>query len=150
MCRASASRASTKRYPGTDRKALAGVSLEVPPGSFFSILGPSGCGKTTLLRIIAGFEYPTAGRVFIGGDDVTGMPPRDRDIAMVFQDYALYPHMTVRQNITFNLRNRRVPWREIDERLSRTAAMLGIERISTSCPASCRAASASASRSAAR
>ena len=116
-----------KQYPGTDRKALSGVSFEVPPGSFFSILGPSGCGKTTLLRIIAGFEHPTAGRVVIGGEDVSGVPPRDRDIAMVFQDYALYPHMTVRQNMTFNLRNRRVPWREIDDRLGRTAAMLGIE-----------------------
>jgi multiple sugar transport system ATP-binding protein len=116
-----------KRYPGTDRKALAGVSLEVPPGSFFSILGPSGCGKTTLLRIIAGFEAATAGRVVIGGDDVSGVPPRNRDIAMVFQDYALYPHMTVRQNMTFNLKNRRVPWREIEDRLGRTAAMLGIE-----------------------
>ena len=116
-----------KRFPGTDRKALSGVSFEVPPGSFFSILGPSGCGKTTLLRIIAGFEHPTAGRVFIGNEDVSGIPPRDRDIAMVFQDYALYPHMTVRQNMTFSLRNRRVPWPEIGERLSRTVAMLGIE-----------------------
>jgi multiple sugar transport system ATP-binding protein len=116
-----------KRYAGTDRNALSRVSLDVPPGSFFSILGPSGCGKTTLLRIIAGFEQPTGGRVVIGGRDVSGIPPRDRDIAMVFQDYALYPHMTVRQNMTFNLRNRRVPWREIDDRLSRTAAMLGIE-----------------------
>jgi multiple sugar transport system ATP-binding protein len=116
-----------KRYPHSGRKALSDVSLEVPPGSFFSILGPSGCGKTTLLRVIAGFEQPSAGRVLIGGVDVTGVPPRDRDIAMVFQDYALYPHMTVRQNMTFNLRNRRVPRREIEERLGRTAAMLGIE-----------------------
>jgi multiple sugar transport system ATP-binding protein len=116
-----------KRYPGADRKALSDVSLEVPPGSFFSILGPSGCGKTTLLRIIAGFEQPSSGRVSIGGVDVFGVPPRDRDIAMVFQDYALYPHMTVRQNITFNLRNRRVPHKEIEERVARTVAMLGIE-----------------------
>jgi ABC-type sugar transport system ATPase subunit len=116
-----------KRYPGTDRKALSGVSLEIPPGSFFSILGPSGCGKTTLLRILAGFERPTAGRIFIGDDDVSGVPPRDRDIAMVFQDYALYPHMTVRQNMTFSLHNRRTPAREIDERLSRISAMLGID-----------------------
>jgi ABC-type sugar transport system ATPase subunit len=116
-----------KRYSAAGRKALSAVSLEVPPGSFFSILGPSGCGKTTLLRIIAGFEEPSSGRVVIGGADVTGVPPRDRDIAMVFQDYALYPHMTVKQNITFNLRNRRVAPREIEERLGRTVAMLGIE-----------------------
>ncbi len=117
-----------KVFAGADRKALQSVSLEVPPGSFFSILGPSGCGKTTLLRILAGFERPTAGRVLIGGTDVTGVPPRARDIAMVFQDYALYPHMTVRQNITFNLINRRVPSAEIEKRLAETAGMLGIER----------------------
>lgn len=118
-----------KRYPGSELKALAGVSLSVEPGSFFSILGPSGCGKTTLLRILAGFERPTSGRVLIGGVDVTDIPPRERDIAMVFQDYALYPHMTVRQNITFNLRNRRVPSKEIEQRLLETAAMLGIDRL---------------------
>jgi multiple sugar transport system ATP-binding protein len=117
-----------KTYPGADRKALERISLEIPPGSFFSILGPSGCGKTTLLRILAGFEKPTAGRVLIGGDDVTDIPPRSRDIAMVFQDYALYPHMTVRQNITFNLVNRSVPAAEIARRLGETAGMLGIER----------------------
>jgi len=116
-----------KRYPGSERKALAGVSLTVEPGSFFSVLGPSGCGKTTLLRVLAGFERPTSGRVVIGGVDVTDIPPRERDIAMVFQDYALYPHMTVRQNITFNLRNRRVASSEIERRLSETATMLGIE-----------------------
>jgi ABC-type sugar transport system ATPase subunit len=124
-----------KRYPHARRKALSEVSLEVPPGSFFSILGPSGCGKTTLLRVIAGFEQPSAGRVLIGGVDVTGIPPRDRDIAMVFQDYALYPHMTVRQNMTFNLRNRRVPHREIEERLGRTAGMLGIDNYLDKLPA---------------
>lgn len=117
-----------KRYPNAQRQALSGVSLDIPPGSFFSILGPSGCGKTTLLRILAGFEHPSAGRILIGGADVAGVPPRGRDIAMVFQDYALYPHMTVRQNITFNLKNRRVPTREIEHRLARAASMLGIEQ----------------------
>jgi multiple sugar transport system ATP-binding protein len=116
-----------KRYPHAERKALSDVSLEVPPGSFMSVLGPSGCGKTTLLRVIAGFEQPSAGRVLIGGADVTGISPRYRDIAMVFQDYALYPHMNVRQNIIFNLWNRGVARREIDKRLERTVAMLGIE-----------------------
>ena len=117
-----------KRYQGADRNAIERLSLEVQPGAFFSILGPSGCGKTTLLRILAGFEHPSAGTVRIGGDDVTAVAPRARDIAMVFQDYALYPHMNVRQNITFNLRNRRVKSSEIDRRLRETVEMLGIER----------------------
>jgi multiple sugar transport system ATP-binding protein len=116
----------SKRYPGADRPALDAVSLAVEPGAFFSVLGPSGCGKTSLLRIIAGFEYPTSGRIFIDDRDVTGLPPRERDIAMVFQDYALYPHMTAEENITFNLRNKRVPAREIRERLEAVADTLGI------------------------
>jgi ABC-type sugar transport system ATPase subunit len=116
-----------KRYHGAERQALSALDLAIEPGSFFSILGPSGCGKTTLLRIVAGFEHPSAGRVFIGGRDVTGLSPRDRDIAMVFQDFALYPHMTVEQNITFNLRNRRVPAAQIAPRLKETARILGIE-----------------------
>jgi len=117
----------SKLYAGAERTALQSIALAIEPGSFFSILGPSGCGKTTLLRIIAGFEYPTAGRVWIGDRDVTPLSPRDRDIAMVFQDYALYPHMTVEHNITFNLRNRRVPRAEIALRLKETARILGIE-----------------------
>ncbi len=116
----------SKTYPGQKVEAVADVSLEVEPASFFSILGPSGCGKTTLLRIIAGFEYPDAGRVFIGEDDVTELSPRDRDIAMVFQDYALYPHMTVAQNIGFNLSNARVGKREIRARVEETAETLHI------------------------
>ncbi|MFO1060645.1 MAG: ABC transporter ATP-binding protein [Dongiaceae bacterium] len=124
-----------KRYHGAERQALSAVDLAIEPGSFFSILGPSGCGKTTLLRIIAGFEHPGAGRVFIGERDVTGLSPRDRDIAMVFQDFALYPHMTVEQNITFNLRNRRVPASEIAPRLKETARILGIEPLLRKKPA---------------
>jgi multiple sugar transport system ATP-binding protein len=124
-----------KTYAGGEVAALDGVDLAIEPGSFFSILGPSGCGKTTLLRIIAGFEYPSSGRVFIGERDVTSLSPRDRDIAMVFQDYALYPHMTAAQNITFNLRNRRVPRAEIAARLAETAAILGIERLLNKKPA---------------
>jgi ABC-type sugar transport system ATPase subunit len=116
----------SKTYPGAARPAIDAVSLAIEPGAFFSILGPSGCGKTSLLRIIAGFEYPSAGRVFIGGRDITGLPPRQRDIAMVFQDYALYPHMTAEQNITFNLRNKRVPEPEIRQRLGTVADILGI------------------------
>ena len=119
----------TKRFAGADRPALDAVSLVVEPGAFFSVLGPSGCGKTSLLRIIAGFEYPSSGRVFIDDRDVTALPPRERDIAMVFQDYALYPHMTAEQNITFNLRNKRVPAREIRQRLDAVAEILGIKSL---------------------
>ena len=124
-----------KTYAGGDIAALDGIDLAISPGSFFSILGPSGCGKTTLLRIIAGFEYPSRGRVFIGERDVTALSPRDRDIAMVFQDYALYPHMTAAQNITFNLKNRRVARAEIETRLSETAAILGIGKLLDKKPA---------------
>jgi len=117
----------SKTYAGGNVAALNTIDLEIRAGAFFSILGPSGCGKTTLLRIIAGFEYPSAGRVFIGERDVTALSPRERDIAMVFQDYALYPHMTAAQNMTFNLRNRRVPKAEIARRLAETASILGIK-----------------------
>ena len=125
----------SKTYPGTLRPAVDGVDLAIEAGSFFSILGPSGCGKTTLLRIIAGFEFPDAGRVQIGERDVTGLSPHNRDIAMVFQDYALYPHMTAEKNITFNLRNRRVPRAEIAERLRDTSGLLGIDDILKKRPA---------------
>ena len=125
----------SKTYPGARRPAVNGVDLTIEPGSFFSILGPSGCGKTTMLRIIAGFEYPDTGRVHIGEKDITGLSPRNRDIAMVFQDYALYPHMTAEQNITFNLRNRRVPGAEIGKRLRETSGILGIDEILKKRPA---------------
>ena len=80
-----------------------GINLDVEDGEFFTLLGPSGCGKTTTLRMIAGLETPSAGRIFIGGRDFTDTHPRDRDVAMVFQSYALYPHMTVRENLGLNL-----------------------------------------------
>ncbi|MDX1419703.1 MAG: ABC transporter ATP-binding protein [Rubricoccaceae bacterium] len=97
----------TKRYGGV--VAVDAVSLDVPPGAFVSLLGPSGCGKTTLLRLVGGFEAPDAGRVLIGGDDVTGRPPQARPTAMVFQSYALFPTMTVEENVAYGLRVRRVP-----------------------------------------
>ena len=128
-------RGVSKTYPGTSRPAADAVDLSIEPGSFFSILGPSGCGKTTLLRIVAGFEYPDTGRVHIGEMDVTGLSPRNRDIAMVFQDYALYPHMTAEQNITFNLKNQRVPRDEIGRRLAETASLLDIGEILKKRPA---------------
>src|ERR687887_385674 len=96
-----------KRYGQVD--AVDGVDLELAEGEFFTLLGPSGSGKTTLLRLIAGFERPDAGRVELGGRDVTGVPPYDRDVNTVFQDYALFPHMSVAENIEYGLRVKRVP-----------------------------------------
>ncbi len=95
----------TKDYPG--HRALDGVSLEVPPGAFFSLLGPSGCGKTTTLRLVAGFEEPTAGEIYLKGERINGRRPYERNVSTVFQNYALFPHMTVRGNIEFGLRRRR-------------------------------------------
>ncbi|CNG56589.1 ABC-type spermidine/putrescine transport system%2C ATPase component [Mycobacterium tuberculosis] len=90
-------------------EAVAGVDLDIGDGEFFSMLGPSGSGKTTVLRLIAGFERPTSGTVELGGRDVTGLPPFDRDVNTVFQDYALFPHMDVLRNVEYGLRVRRVP-----------------------------------------
>ena len=86
-----------------DIVAVDGVDLEVQDGEFFSLLGPSGSGKTTMLRMIAGFERPTSGRVWLAGRDVTNLPPYDRDVNTVFQDYALFPHMSVRENVGYGL-----------------------------------------------
>ena len=107
--------------------ALRGVSLEVGRGEFFAILGPSGCGKTTLLRIIAGFEVPDEGRVYLGGRDVTMVPPDKRGTVMVFQNWALWPHMTVYENIAFGLKLRKLPREEIDRRVRETLELLGLE-----------------------
>ncbi len=107
-------------------RVLHDVSLDAGDGAFIVLLGPSGCGKSTLLRIIAGLEPQTAGSVYIGGECVDNVPPRDRDIAMVFQHYALYPHLTVRENLAFGLKMRRVPKPVIEARLDETAALLDI------------------------
>src|SRR3954462_111334 len=90
-------------------EAVAGVDLDVADGEFFAMLGPSGSGKTTVLRMIAGFESPTAGSVLLGGRDVTRLAPFERDVNTVFQDYALFPHMTVLENVEYGLRVKRVP-----------------------------------------
>lgn len=111
------------------------VTLTVRDGEFFALLGPSGCGKTTTLRLVAGLETPTAGRIFIGERDVTGLPPRDRDVAMVFQDYALYPHMTVLDNVGYPLRVRGVPRPQITSRVSEVAQVLQIEQLLARRPA---------------
>ena len=115
----------TKRYgPVT---AISDLTLAVEHGSFTALLGPSGCGKSTLLRMIAGLEEITAGHCFIGGLDVTDMPPAQRRIAMVFQSYALYPHMTVRQNIAFSLSVAKEPRKVQDERTLEVARILQLE-----------------------
>lgn len=110
-------------------QAVKGIDLAIPDGEFTVLVGPSGCGKSTLLRTIAGLEGITDGTIAIGEDIVNDMRPRDRDVAMVFQDYALYPHMSVRRNIGFGLKARKFPKPEIEKRVNRAAAMLGIESL---------------------
>src|SRR5829696_8962382 len=107
----------TKRFPG-GVVAVDGIDLAVEPGEFFSLLGPSGCGKTTTLRMIAGFEEPDEGRVLVGGRDLTKIPVHRRDMGMVFQSYALFPHRTVAENVAFGLRMRGVPKNEMTERVA--------------------------------
>jgi multiple sugar transport system ATP-binding protein len=107
-------------------EVLHGVSIDIMDGEFVTLVGPSGCGKSTLLRMIAGLEPITAGTVGIGGRTVNNLPPKDRDIAMVFQTYALYPHKTVRQNMGFALKMRKLPQSEIDARVARAAGILDL------------------------
>jgi sn-glycerol 3-phosphate transport system ATP-binding protein len=109
--------------------ALADLDLSARPGAFLVLLGPSGCGKSTLLRVIAGLERADAGRVEIAGRDVSALPPAARGIAMVFQSYALFPHLSVAENIVFGLRARGVARAEREARLAQTAAMLGLETL---------------------
>src|SRR5262245_19898650 len=115
--------ASRRFADGT--RALDGVSLSIGNGEFLVLVGPSGCGKSTLLRAMAGLETLDSGRVLIGEADVTGKPAGERDIAMVFQNYALYPQMTVRDNIEFGLKSRRMSAEERRERVDEVAALLG-------------------------
>jgi multiple sugar transport system ATP-binding protein len=115
----------TKVFDG-DVVAVDDVTLTVADGEFMALVGPSGCGKSTLLRMIAGLEETTAGTLRIGERDVTGLAPRRRDVAMVFQSYALYPHMSVRQNLGYGLKVRRTPKAEIERRVERVAELLGL------------------------
>jgi multiple sugar transport system ATP-binding protein len=110
-------------------KAVEAVSLDIRDGEFMVLVGPSGCGKSTLLRMIAGLEHVTEGRIFIGDRDVTSIQPRARDIAMVFQDYALYPQMTVKENLGFGLKLRRVEKETRERRVSQVARTLGLEAL---------------------
>jgi putative spermidine/putrescine transport system ATP-binding protein len=115
-----------KRFGEDDVAAVAGIDLEILDGEFFSMLGPSGSGKTTTLRMIAGFETPSEGRILLHGKDVTGVPPFDRDVNTVFQDYALFPHMTVGDNVAYGLMVRKTP---APERASRTDEALRMVRL---------------------
>lgn len=115
--------------------ALKDVTLTIEDREFMVLLGPSGCGKTTLLRCIAGLEYPERGRIFIGGRDVTDEPPRKRTIAMVFQSYAVFPHLTVFENIAFGLRMQKRPNDEVKQRVTRAAGLMRIEKFLERYPA---------------
>ena len=109
--------------------AVDSVNLEVRDGEFLVLVGPSGCGKSTMLRMMAGLESPTSGDIFIGGVRANDVPPKDRDVSMVFQNYALYPHMTVRENLAFGLKLRKVPQAEIDTAVDKAAAILGLDEL---------------------
>ena len=110
-------------------KAVDQISFNAPAGDFTVLLGPSGCGKSTTLRLIAGLEEVTAGRIMIGARDITQKPPAQRDLSMVFQNYALFPHLSVAENILFGLRVRKVPRAERNQRLQRTAELLGLSEL---------------------
>ena len=138
----------TKRFG--DMTAVDALDLEVPRGSFYALLGPSGCGKTTTLRMVGGFEDPTDGRVFLGGDDITEHPPYKRDVNTVFQSYALFPHLSVERNVAFGLERRKVGRDEIRQRVAETLDLVQLGSFGKRKPASCPAASSSASRSPAR
>src|ERR687891_1315447 len=122
-------RGLAKRYHGADRNAVDGIDIETSEGEYLVLLGPSGCGKTTLLRTIAGLEEATDGDVLIGGNVVNGLPPRARQVAMVFQSYALYPHKSVLQNIAFPLKAEKMDKGEREKKSRWAAGMLGIEHL---------------------
>ncbi|HEX6887814.1 MAG TPA: sn-glycerol-3-phosphate ABC transporter ATP-binding protein UgpC [Candidatus Nanopelagicales bacterium] len=118
---------ATRVYPGSTKPALDKLDLEIADGEFLVLVGPSGCGKSTSLRMLAGLEEVNEGRIFIGERDVTTLAPKDRDIAMVFQSYALYPHMTVRDNMGFALQIAGMPKAEIETRVKEAAKILDLE-----------------------
>jgi multiple sugar transport system ATP-binding protein len=118
---------ASRIYPGSDRPAVNELSLEVGDGEFLVLVGPSGCGKSTSLRMLAGLEDVDRGRILIQGKDVTNLPPKSRDIAMVFQNYALYPHMSVYENMAFALKLRKTSKAEIDRRVKEAAQLLQLD-----------------------
>jgi iron(III) transport system ATP-binding protein len=128
----------TKRFKNTkgraDVVAVHESDFVVAPGELVTLLGPSGCGKTTTLRMIAGFELPTAGRILIGAEDVTMLPPNKRDTATVFQSYGLFPHMTVADNVAYGLKLRKLPKAEIDRKVAETLALVGLADLGDRAP----------------
>lgn len=118
---------ATRVYPGSTTPAVNNLNLEVKDGEFLVLVGPSGCGKSTILRMLAGLEEVDSGRIFIGGKDVTQVAPKDRDVAMVFQSYALYPHMSVAENMGFALKIAGTPKEERDRRVLEAAKLLDLE-----------------------
>src|SRR3954451_14084276 len=118
---------ATRLYPGSTKPAVDAIDLEVADGEFLVLVGPSGCGKSTTLRMLAGLEEVNDGRILIGDRDVTDVPPKDRDIAMVFQNYALYPHMTVAENMGFALKIAGVNKEERAQRVLEAAKLLDLE-----------------------
>jgi multiple sugar transport system ATP-binding protein len=118
----------SKTYPNGVR-AVRDLNLEIADGEFLVLAGPSGCGKTTILRLIAGLEEPTVGEIWIGGRCVNNVPPAERDVAMVFQNFALYPHMTVFQNMAFGLKMRGTAKTEIEKRVREAASILSIDTL---------------------
>ena len=120
-------RGAKKRFG--DVEILHGVDIEIPDGSFTVLVGPSGCGKSTLLRMIAGLEHISGGDVLIGDTRVNDMQPKQRDIAMVFQNYALYPHMTVRDNMAFSLMLAKAGKAVVDQKVGRAAEILGLTQL---------------------
>src|SRR5919198_343687 len=117
---------ATRIYPGSTKPAVDGLDIEIEDGEFLVLVGPSGCGKSTSLRMLAGLEDVNSGSIFIGDRDVTHLPPKDRDIAMVFQNYALYPHMTVAQNMGFALKIAGVNKTEIRQKVEEAAKILDL------------------------
>ncbi|HIY24778.1 MAG TPA: ATP-binding cassette domain-containing protein, partial [Candidatus Brachybacterium merdigallinarum] len=117
---------ASRVYPGQERPAVDGLDIEIGDGEFLVLVGPSGCGKSTSLRMLAGLEEIDAGRILIGDRDVTDVPPKDRDIAMVFQNYALYPHMSVADNMGFALKIAGKPKAEIRKRVEDAAEILDL------------------------
>lgn len=118
-----------KSYPGSNHDTLKDIDLKIDDGEFLILVGPSGCGKSTLMNCIAGLEEITGGEIRLDGADISGASPKDRDIAMVFQSYALYPTMTVQENIAFGLKMRKVPAAKIEEEVARVAKLLQIEHL---------------------